>query len=88
MSTTDSRTDRVMDPATPSGTLKGRLGSVTMPNGDSPATPPSTNAVSPAVDNSEVTNARVEEILLSDARSPPPCRLSTNFVRRSGSQRC
>ena len=41
-----------------------------MPNGDSPATPPSTNAVSPAVDNSEVTNARVEEILLSDARSP------------------
>ena len=40
-----------------------------MPNGDSPATPPSTNAVSPAVDNSEVTNTRVEEILLSDARS-------------------
>jgi len=41
-----------------------------MPNGDSPATPPSTNTVSPAVDNNEVTNARVEEILLSDACSP------------------
>ncbi|RPB25752.1 RhoGAP-domain-containing protein [Terfezia boudieri ATCC MYA-4762] len=66
MSTTDSPTDRVIDPATPSGTSKERLDSITMPNGDSPATPPSTNAVSPAVDNSEVTDTRVEEILLSD----------------------
>ncbi|KAF8470135.1 Rho GTPase activation protein [Kalaharituber pfeilii] len=64
--TDHSSTDRVMDSANPSGALKGRLGSLTMLNGDSPGTTPSTVAVSPAVDNSEMTLARVEEILLSD----------------------
>lgn len=53
------------------GTLTSRLGPVTIPNGNPPTPPQSTKPISPAIDNSEVTNARVEEILFSDVGNLP-----------------